>query len=213
MSIARFVRPLVVASALAMTFAVSAHAETDPDAARIALAGKSLKWNHTPQGKADRYGHAEVLINAPVAAVRNEVLKFSQYKDFSSRFRQSKVVGKDGPNTDVYLEIGAMKGWVKVYTSVRFAAPRAQGNVETIEGSIIRGREDRPSNVKDANVLWTIKKVNDNWTVLKIDLLLRPDFPAPQGPLDEELRDAAQQAVDTIHDKAQGHKNWVVFTG
>jgi hypothetical protein len=209
----RFVRSLLVASALTMTFAVSAHAETDPDAARLGLAGRVLKWNHTPQGKAGRYGHAEVLIAAPIAAVRNEVQKFSQYKEFSSRFRQSKVVGKDGANTDVYIEIGAMKGWVKVYTSLRFSPPKVSGNSEVIEGTMIRGRDDRPNNVRDANVMWTLKKVGDNLSVLKCDILFHPEIPAPQSVLDEELRDAAEQGCANIRFRVQGNHNAAVYAG
>ena len=59
-------------------------------------------------------------------------------------------------------------------------------------------------NVEDMNVVWTMHALDSGWTVLKLDLLLKPGLPAPQSAIDEELRDSARYAVDMIHDRAQG---------
>src|SRR5215831_1099424 len=53
----------------------------DPDALRIASAGHSLKWNWTPPGHAERYGHAETLIHAPLASVRTRVQDYAHYRE------------------------------------------------------------------------------------------------------------------------------------
>ena len=59
-------------------------------------------------------------------------------------------------------------------------------------------------NVDDMDVLWTLRALGGEWTLLKFDLLLKPGIPAPQSAIDEELRDSAMYAVDAVHDRAQG---------
>jgi hypothetical protein len=51
------------------------------------------------------------------------------------------------------------------------------------------------------------------WTVLKFDVLLRPGLPAPQSLIDEQLRDSAMDAVNSIHDRAQGSPGMVPYSG
>src|SRR5258708_1523459 len=68
----------------------------DADAVRIASAGHSLRWNWTPPGHSDRYGHAETLIHAPLSAVRTHVLDFGHYREMlPSKFKTSRVVGHE----------------------------------------------------------------------------------------------------------------------
>lgn len=201
-------RTLFATSALASVALLAnvAHAG-DADADRIAKAGHSLKWNWTPPGKSDRYGHAEVLVHASLPAVRAQVQNFGAYRDFApNKFKTSKVLGREGNQTEVQLVLKVLRGFVSLEPVLRFAPARSENGAEVVEGTLARG------NVKAANVVWTMRSVNSEWTVLKCDLLLRPDLPAPQGALDEELRDAAQQAVDKIHDKAQGTRDWVTYT-
>jgi hypothetical protein len=44
-------------------------------------------------------------------------------------------------------------------------------------------------------------------------MLLKPGLPAPQSAIDEELRDSARYAVDSIHDRAQGTKEFAAWPG
>jgi hypothetical protein len=134
--------------------------------------------------------------------VRDQVLGFAHYRDFNpARFKQSRVVGHpDGGATDVYMQFSAMHGMVTLWTVLRFDPFHSTSDTdEVMEGRYQRG------NVDDADVMWTIKKVDDSFTVVKCDILLKPDIPAPQGALDEELRDAAQQAVDGVRERSQGN--------
>jgi hypothetical protein len=175
----------------------------DPDALRIATAGHSLKWNWTPPGHADRYGHAETLIRAPLTSVRARVLDFSHYREIlPSRFKISRVVGHvpDG-SADVYIQIAVMHDMVLLWDVTRFGPVRHEGtDVEVVEGRMVPGK----GNVEDFDVVWTMHALGPAWTVLKCDLLLKPNLPAPQAAVDEELRDSAMIAVDVIHDRAQG---------
>jgi ribosome-associated toxin RatA of RatAB toxin-antitoxin module len=210
MAISRTLRHLLAASSLALVALAptTSMAEPDADATRLANVDHTLKWNWTPPGHQDRYGHAEVLVHAPLASVRAQVLDFANYKTFAPwRFKNSRIIGKEGESTDVYLQVSALKGLITLWNVTRFAPPKVvKPGHEIVEGKFVKG------NVKDANVVWTMRELEEGWTVLKCDILLKPDLPAPQSALDEELRDAAQQAVDAVHNKAQGNDRHDAYT-
>jgi hypothetical protein len=181
----------------------AASGASDPEALRIASAGHSLKWNWTPPGHVDRYGHAETLIHAPLAAVRARVLDYQHYREIlPSRFKISRVVGHvpDG-SADVYIQIAVMHDMVLLWDVTRFAPLRRPSpDLEVVEGKMLPGK----GNVEDFDVVWTMHALDPEWTVLMLDLLLKPNLPAPQSAVDEELRDSAMIAVDVIHDRSQG---------
>jgi hypothetical protein len=188
----------------------AALADDDADVPRLNSATNVLKWNYVPSGKTERYGHAEVLINAPLAKVRQLVTDYAHYKELApTKFQNSRVVAKRAGETDVYLQIPIMNGLVTLWDVARFSPPRvASPGVEIIEGHQIKG------NLKDFQVAWTLRSLGDNTTVLKCDLLLLLNIAAPQTAVDEELRDAAGQAVDAIWGKAQnGQRKIVPFNG
>jgi len=179
-------------------------AALDGDAARIEAAHKSLEWNWSLPGRSGKYGHGETLIHAPLSAVRTRVLDFGHYKDMmSGHFEMSRVVGY-GPDqsTDVYVRISVLFGLVKLWDVTRFGPVRQVGpGVEMLEGHMVRG------NVDDMNAIWTMRSLGDDWTVLKLDLMLKPGLPAPQGAIDEAVRTSARHACDSIHDSAQGSRD------
>jgi hypothetical protein len=206
----RHLFPFAVACAVGMSsglVSTTARAD-DADVARIVAAGHSLKWNWTPPGKGDRYGHAEVLIHAPLAAVRAAVSDFGRYKDLvPDRFHNARIIGKENGTTDVYMQVPILHGLLTLWDVVRFAPVKVvEPGTEVLEGTFVRG------NIRNMNAVWTTRAVNDTWTLLKFDLLLSASLPAPQSAIDEELRDAAMQAVDAIHDRAQGHRDWERWT-
>jgi len=193
---------MLTVAGLALLPAVAAADTFDPDAARIVAAKHSLEWNWTPPGRAGRYGHAETLIHAPIDLVRQRVLDFSHYTDISAHFKMARVIAYGADHsTDVFIRIGVLHDIVTLWDVTRFAPVReiAPG-VEVLEGRMVPGR----GNVRDMNAVWTMRALNDEWTLLKFDLLLKPRLPAPQFVVDETLRDAARNAVDLIHDRTQG---------
>jgi hypothetical protein len=203
---------LLALAALAVA-PLEAHAsDRDADASRISAAGHSLKWNWTPPGRSDRYGHAETLIHAPLPAVRARVLDYGHYKDFMpDKFKSSRVVshGPDG-SADVYVQIAVLHGMVLLWDVTRFAPARAvEPGIDVVEGRMVPGK----GNVEDLSVVWTLRTLDPEWTVLKLDLLLKPGLPAPQSAIDEELRDSAMCAVDAIHDRAQGSPGIAPWSG
>ena len=177
---------------------------TDPDVLRIEGAGHTVKWNYTPAGRQDRYGHAEALVNAPIARVRAQTVDYAHFKDLvPDKFHNARVIAKDKGTTDLYVQVPVMKGLIILTTVLRFGPPRVVSpGLELVEGAFVSGNK----NVKTANILFTIHEIDAEHTVLKCDLLILPTMAAPQSAIDEELRDAAQQAIDAMQERAQGRK-------
>src|ERR1700733_8794133 len=123
----------------------------------------------------------------------------------------SRVVGysPDG-STDVYLRMGVLNNLIKLWAITRFAPLRLepQGG-EVLEGHMIHGK----GNIDDSAPVGTMREAGSEWTVLKFDVLLRPSLPAPQSLIDEQLRDSAMDAVNSIHDRAQGSKDILPYSG
>jgi hypothetical protein len=206
----RWTASLLALGALSLSPPAKADAPPDPDASRIAAAGHPLKWNWTPPGRSARYGHAETLIHAPLATVRRLVLDFGHYKELADSITQSRVVGH-GPDgsTDVYIQMGVMNNTIKFWNVTRFAPLRSVPEGEVVEGQMVHGK----GNIDDSSTVWTMRAAGSEWTVLKFDVLLSPGLPAPQSLIDEQLRDSAMDAVNSIHDRAQGSKDILPYAG
>jgi hypothetical protein len=182
----------------------------DPEAARIASVGHSMKWNWVPPGRSQRFGHAETLVHAPIAQVRRLVQDFANYRQLASSITTSRVVGHEPDGaTDVYIRMGVMNNTIQLWNVTRFQPPKSANGTEVIEGQMVQGK----GNIDDCATVWTLHAAGDGWTVLKFDFLLRPGVPAPQSLLDEQMRDSAMDAVNSIHDRAQGTKDFVPYKG
>lgn len=170
----------------------------DREVARLEAAGHSLRWNFVPRGRSERYGHAEVLVDAPQARVRKELQAFNHFRDLIPRkFKNARIVAKAPDGIDVYMQVPALKGLVTMWQVMRFHPVVARGDrEEVIEGTFVKG------NVKTAHFVLTTRRVTESRTLLKVDMLIVPGFAAPQGALDEGLRDAARDAADAFHDRA-----------
>lgn len=191
---------LVFLAPLTAAYTTTAAAqEDDAEVARLSAARKPVKSNWTPPGKSERFGHAETLVNAPKTAVLAQVQAFGSYREFApSRFKTSRVVGREGPDTLVYVQVSVLHGVLTLWAQQRFTPPRSAGaSTDIVEGTMMKG------NVKALDVIWTVRAIDEKRTVLKCDLLLLPKFPAPQSALDEELADGAEQAVNGVQGKAQ----------
>ena len=147
-----------------------------------------------PPGKSDRYGHAEGFIVAPYDVVRTRLLDFPHYKELAGpKFKKVSVVDKQDGATDLYFQLPIMKGLVTIWYVTRFATARpAKDGSEVIEGKFVKG------NIKDMQIVFTLRHGPDDKTIFVCDLDLAINIPAPQGPLDEELRDACGDAVNAV---------------
>jgi hypothetical protein len=184
-----------------------AAADDDPDVKRLAN-GVAQKTNLQLPGTSDRYGRAEVLVHAPIGVVHKAVMDYGRYKELAAdKFHNTRIVGKEDGGTDVYMQLPIMHGMVTLWQVMRFRdlKPLARGWA-MVEGWFVKG------NLKSSNAAWTMHAVNDDYTLLRFDLLLSLNIPAPQSAIDEELRDAAEQAVNAIRDRAQGTAGPVPYT-
>jgi hypothetical protein len=206
----RLAASVVALGALAITAPAQADG-LDADATRISSAGHALKWNWTPPGKATRYGHAETLIHAPLPTVRRLVMDFGHYNQLADSITTSKVVGHESDgSTDVYIQMGVMNNTLKLWNVMRFSPLRVDspGN-EVLSGKMVQGK----GNIDDSQTIWTLHSAGEEWTVLKMDFLLAPGVPAPQSLIDEQLRDSAMDAVNSITKRAQGSKEVQKYAG
>jgi ribosome-associated toxin RatA of RatAB toxin-antitoxin module len=142
-------------------------------------------------------GAASAIVEAPPEVVRELVVDYGKYSGYIKRFEQSKVVGKAKDKTDVYLQLPILKGAAKIWAVVRFEPPKTQGDWELISARMLKG------NVKRLDANWKLRKHGDSSTELQLELLLVPDFPAPQSVVIPEVRDAAGTAVSGLRAAAE----------
>jgi hypothetical protein len=161
---------------------------------RLAKDQGPIRSNWTPPGKSERYGHAEGLIAAPYDAVKARLLDFPRYKELAGpKFKKVSVVDKSATGTDLYFQLPIMKGLVTIWYVTRFSTARpGMAGAEVVEGKFVKG------NIKDMQIVFTIRPTADQKTILVCDLNLAITLPAPQAALDEELRDACGDAVNAI---------------
>lgn len=177
-------------------------ASQDPDLVRLRSAqGHSVAWNFVPAGATARYGHSEAVVNAPIALVREQVLDFAHYKDFSNgKFKTARIVDKNQGTpgtTDLYVQVPILHGMIMLWQVIRFDPLKTIApNTEYVAGKLVRG------SVNAADIRMTMRAVDPQTTIIKCDLLITPDFAAPQSAIDEELRDAAQHAIDAVQFRA-----------
>jgi hypothetical protein len=161
---------------------------------RLAKDPGPIRTNWTPPGKSERYGHAEGLIAAPYDAVKARLLDFPRYKELAGpKFKKVSVVDKSAGGTDLYFQLPIMHGIVTIWYVTRFSTARpGMAGAEVVEGKFVKG------NIKDMQIVFTIRPTADQKTILVCDLNLAIVIPAPQSALDEELRDACGDAVNAI---------------
>jgi ribosome-associated toxin RatA of RatAB toxin-antitoxin module len=173
-----------------------------------AIMGMSALAFAAPDGPIEKYdvaqpkismraGAARVVVAAPKDVVRSMVLDYGKYSGHIKAFDSSKVVGKSGDKTDVYLRVPIMKGAAKIWAVVRFDPLKADGETELVTARMVKG------NVKRLDAVWRIRAVDEQNTELKLELLIIPDFPAPESMVVPEVRNAAARAVRGIRNAAE----------
>ena len=168
--------------------------------------GALQKWNWVPPGQEARWGHAEILVQAPIEAVRAQITDYAHLSDLApTKFKTSRIVDKRPGTTDVYVQIPLLHGLVTLWQVMRFAPPQVLGpGFEIVQAGLVKG------NVKQMNLIVTMRSIDASRTVLMCDLSIELDFVAPQAAIDEELRDAAGDAVSAVKTRAEAQRVVVV---
>jgi ribosome-associated toxin RatA of RatAB toxin-antitoxin module len=142
-------------------------------------------------------GAARALAYAPSAGVRSVVTDYARYSSIITQFKNARVVGRAETHTDVYLEVPILSGFSTIWAILRFEAPVTKGNQQVIRGRLLKG------NVKRLDATWRIDKMDDEKSVLSLELLMVPDLPAPASVVSAELRKAAGKAVNAARNEAE----------
>jgi hypothetical protein len=189
------IRSFLVAGAFVLV-AGAALADGDPVVKRLEAAGGTQSWSYVPAGRSVRFGHAEAIVAAPVVYVRDHAV---DYKDLSNgRIRTSRLVDKRPGSTDVYFQVPVLHGMITLWQVLRFTdVRRASDGTETFTGTLVRG------NVRAAEMKITIRPAGHGRSVVSCDMMIQPDFVAPQSMVDEELRDSARDAVRALASHAE----------
>lgn len=135
-------------------------------------------------------GLATVRVRSPIERVRSVILGFARYPEFLPHYRACRVLGRTASGgSDVYMEVAALHGAVKLWTRVDVSKPSVAEGVETYEARFVEG------NVRDFKGIWRLKKIDDAQTDLAVEVFMHPRLPVPDSILNKENIDGARGAV------------------
>jgi len=144
-----------------------------------------------------RAGGARTTVFAPPSDVLSQVTDYAHYSEFISAFEASKVVGRAGAATDVYLRVKILHGAAKIWAVVRFEPAERGGDATTVTAHLVRG------NVQRLDAVWRVEDAGEGLTRLSLILLIIPTLPVPEALVVPEVRDAAGTAVRGLRDEVE----------
>jgi ribosome-associated toxin RatA of RatAB toxin-antitoxin module len=139
-----------------------------------------------------------IAIDAPMSVVRRIITDYGHYQDVLPGFQKSRVLAQTAAGTDVYLQVPILHGAATLWAMTRFGAPTREGNGERVEG-----RKTGPANIDDLRATWHVYQVDEEHTVLKLELLLVPRLPLPASLITSQLAESADDAVRACRDRAE----------
>ncbi len=190
-------RPSLFVSILGFAALCASPAAADSEGERLKKKRDSERYEVRTPHSSVKAGAARVHVAAPTDSVKKVILDFKNYESLSSRFEKSRVVGRSGDNTDVYLQVPILKGAAKIWAVVRFEPIKKVGNEHILQGKMIKG------NVKRMDATWRIKPMNDKDTQLNLELLIVPKLPVPGSVVTGEVAYAADLAVMGSRNRAE----------
>jgi ribosome-associated toxin RatA of RatAB toxin-antitoxin module len=144
------------------------------------------------------HGLATVTVNAPIERVREAVLGFKHYAEFMPHYRASRLLGRTmSGGRDVYMEIEALHGAMKMWARIEVAKPVMVHDVETYVTTFIDG------NVKNFQANWRMKKLADDQTSLSLEVFLDPSITLPVELQNDENIDGAARGVEAMRDRIE----------
>lgn len=193
----RFLVSLLVTLSLTATpFAL--HSKEESEGARLSRTRAAERYSVAFPGQSIRAGGAKIAVDAPLSEVRKVIVDFSRYAEFMPRFERSRIVKKSKEGVDVYLQVPILRGAATVWAVTRFEPPIVEGG-----GQRIQGKMTDQGNVRDMQAIWHLQPIDQNRTLLKLELLIIPKLPLPASVITPELEYAAEQAVVASRDRAE----------
>lgn len=149
-------------------------------------------------GSAFVHGRATVTVNASLEKVRESVLSFGHYAEFMPHYRNAKLLGRTPSGSrDVYMEIEALHGALKMWARIEVAKPETIEGFETYKTKFVEG------NVKDFQAVWRMRKVDDQKTELSLEVYLQPTINLPADLQNEENLSGSAKGVKAMRIRAE----------
>lgn len=143
-------------------------------------------------------GRSTVTVAAPIERVREVVLGFASYPEFMPHYTSCRVLGRTpSGGRDVYMEVGAVHGAVKLWARVDVSKPALVDGVEVYTTKFLDG------NVKTLDASWRLKKVDDASTQLTMEVFMNPKLPLPDSLLNKENLEGSRQAVLALKKRSE----------
>jgi len=137
-------------------------------------------------------GGARVDIRAPIEVVERVITDFANWGRDIRKFEKTKVIGRHGDRTQVYLQVPILKGASRIWVVAEFEPIKRTENGDVLVARMLKG------NVKRLDARWRLSRIDDRNTKVELEVLLEPDWPlpVPKSLVTEEATNAAEQAVD-----------------
>ena len=174
----------------------------ESDAPRLLQSHKTEHSSVPVAGTSIRAGLARTAVNASMAVVRETITDFGHYAEYMPAFERSRVLAKSPEGTDVYLRVPILHGAARLWAVVRFAPIERDGRGERVVGKM-QGQ----GNIDDMRAVWRLEPVDDNHTILSLELLLVPKLPVPSSLVTEELEGASEKAVTQSRVRAEAKQS------
>lgn len=190
--------PVVAIAALALLAPARAEAEPraeDAELARLSEAKDNVA-SSTQLWAGQRYGHAEVLVRAPLDVVRRGLLDHARLGELGDRFTSARVLARSADTTDVYLRLGVGEGR-STWEVLRFGAPRSEDGYLVVEARPTAG------NTRQGHLVVSARRVDGGRTIVKVDARFVPNFAAAPAALDEEMRGFAKDLATGLGARAR----------
>jgi ribosome-associated toxin RatA of RatAB toxin-antitoxin module len=190
---------VIVAASMVALGAPAGHAAPTAETPRLKhLHPKAEKYHVSHKGKQQDAGAARIYIEAPVEVTRSVVTDYRRYADMIPRFEQARVLGRRGDKTDVYLRVPILKGAAKIWAVLRFDPPRrVKGGGYVVTATMLKG------NVKRFEAVYRIVKINARSSQLHLEMLIEPNFPAPNFVVADQVAGACDNAVRNLRKTAE----------
>jgi hypothetical protein len=186
---------LTLAGAVALG-AAPADARPSPEATRLMRSRAAELYTV----KVDQLtaGGGRVHVAAPLDAATRVATDYASYSRIITQFEQSRIVSKQGEQTDVYMRVPILKGAAKIWVVMRFAPPRKVSDDEyLITGKMVRG------NVKRFDATYRIRRIDDSNTQLNLEMLIVPRLPFPSSAVAAEVSKACRSAVRQLRNATE----------
>ncbi len=170
----------------------------DAQAVQLHKWNKDLKSSFEDPSTKVKWGRAQIFVKAPVKDVRAAIMDYGNWSSYIPRFQKTKVLKKEaGGAAEVYMQVPIMKGAATIWAVERFNAPVPEGKGEKIVGTLVKG------NVDALQAVWHYRAVDENHSVVTLELYAAPKVSAPAGAILTEMMDACGEGVLGVRARAE----------